>query len=974
MPSIPHITRIRRRRWHKYHNTTIQRGGLGIALLISLSILVIFLGLPSLYIFAIRDLPSPELISLLLEQPDGFLMQPTRFYDRSGVYLIHTVENPAIQERQYLPFGIDDEKRGTKETLPTTLISATIAISDPTFWSNPGFSIRGISEDLHDTIAQKLVMDMLLRDEPASILRDIRERVLAAQIVHNYGREKAMEWYLNNTDYGNLAYGVQAAAQVYFGKAASQLNLSEVAILAAVGESPELNPFDSPLTALERGKIVIEAMAGQGLITEEQATAAKNIGVTFQEPILSENTLAPAFISLAWEQLSRTIPVDQLKRGGFEITTSLDYNLQIQTSCTTRFHLERIIDEGESSITNAVESCPGAQLLPTLNLDRDSSGNPFFGNDLSANVLVFDPTTGQVLALVAESPTLHATEWIEPHPPGSLMTPFIYLTAFTRGFNPASLVWDIPLDEPGLPVQITDLYEGPLRLRNALANDHLIPAIRVLQQIGLENVLQTIRQLGMSSLSIDLQNPAFNECPECQFVLASDEITLIDAAQAFGVLANQGFLVGQPSGRIHTEALEPLEAISVLNVIDSTNRDGSFATYAQTRPVITNQLAYLMTHILSDETARWSTLGHPNPLEIGRPVGAKIGRTADGANVWTVGYTPQLVVGVWTGIPSQDENLQLPTRVASTLWHAIIQSATQDVPAEDWQMPAGITTLDVCDPSGMLPTLQCPTVVSEVFLSGQEPTQPDTLYQSYQINKETHRLATVFTPPSLIEERIFLNVPPDASAWAESVGLETPPETYDVIYTPVMVPDAEIKYPSMFGTIHGLVTIQGSASGEDFISYRLQAGEGLNPSGWTVVEEDRVRPVVNGILGTWDTKNLNGLFALQLIVLRENQRVDTTTVQVTLDNLPPVVNITYPGEGDTFTSRVDKTITILVEASDNYGIEKIEYKIDNRLAITQIQPPYAYPWQSEPGNHTLSVTVTDRAGNSTSDSVTFLVK
>jgi membrane carboxypeptidase/penicillin-binding protein len=974
MPSIPHIIRMRRRRWHTYHHTPIQRGGLFTALLISLTILVLSFNLTALFIFATRNLPSPENIALQLEPPNGFLLQPTRFYDRTGVHLIHTVENPAIEERQYLPLETSGEDSSNQEMLPSYLVSATVAISDPTFWSNPGFSIQGIREGTHNTIAQKVVLNLLLLDEPPSLLREIRERVLAAQITHDIGREKVMEWYLNNADYGNLAYGAQAAAQVYFGKSAHELNLAEAAILAATAESPALNPFDSPLTALERGKIVIEAMAGQGLINAKQAAAAKRTEVIFQEPVSSKYILAPAFIDLAWEYISKTIPIDRLKRGGFDITTTLDYDLQRQTACTTLIHMARIHSEVGTSSEMIAESCPASQLLPTLNLDRDPSGNTSFGKELSANVVVFDPVTGQILALVVESPSESTPGEITTHPPGSLTTPFIYLTAFTRGFNPASLVWDIPLDESGLTTEGTGQQKGPMRLRNALANDHIIPAIKVLQQIGLENVRQTAGQLGLTSLSSDGQLHNLRNCPECQFVLRGDEITLIEATQAFGVLANQGFLVGQPSGELLPDGLESIRAATVLNVVDAAHRIEPIATEVQTRPVTSSQLAYLMTHILSDETARWSSLGHPNPLEIGRPTGAKMGKTTEGNDVWTVGFTPQLVVGVWMGVPPQENNSQVPPKVASTLWHAVIQSATQDIPVEDWQMPAGITTLDVCDPSGMLPTLQCPTIVSEVFLSDQVPTLPDTLYQSYQINKETDRLATVFTPPNLIEEHIYLNVPPDASAWAKSIGLETPPETYDVIYTPTMSPDAQIEHPSMFGTVHGLVTVQGSASGDDFVSYRLQIGEGLNPTGWTVVEGDRLTPVTDGILGTWDTTDLNGLYALQLIVLRENQRVDTATIQVTLDNLPPTVNIPYPGEGDIFISKVDRTITFLVEASDNLGIAKVEFRIDNRMVVTQTQPPFAYPWQSEPGEHTLTVKATDRGGNNASMSVIFQVE
>jgi membrane peptidoglycan carboxypeptidase len=965
---------MRRSRGKKYHNTPTQRGGFTLALFISLTILFIAYGLTIVYTIATRKLPSPETIALHLEPPTGFLLQPTRFYDRSGDHLIHIVENPAIQKRQYLPLNPIGDDPDTSETIPVTLVNATIAISDPTFWSNPGFLVQGNLEGSHNTLAQRLVSNILLWDEQPGIWREIRERVLAAQITTNYGRDKVMEWFLNDAHYGNLAYGVQAAAQVYFGKSVAKLNLAESAVLAAVAEAPALNPHDSPQTALARGKVVLEAMAGQGLITEDEAKEASIETVKFQEPIPHQDLLAPAFINLAWERLSKDIPIARLERGGFNITTSLDYDLQTQISCTTQIHLARIQSGGNTSTTADYDSCPSSQLLPTFNLDVDSTVRDTLGTDLSANVIVVDPISGQILAMVVETPSGIVGSSMKPHPPGSLATPFIYLTAFTRGFNPASLVWDIPLDQPGLPSDPTRDYEGPLRLRNAFVNDNLNPAIQVIHQVGLENILQTARQLGLTSLSIDDPELLDSDCPGCQFVMHGGEITLLEAAQAFGAFANQGFLVGKPSGGIPIEGLDPLSLINILDVHDRTNRTKLTDEAVQSRPVISNQLAYLMTDILSDETARWVSLGHPNPLEIGRPAGVKMGRTASGLDVWTVGFTPKLVVGVWMGVPDESEITQLPSKAASTLWHAVIQSATQDTPAESWYLPSGVTNLDICDPSGMLPTLQCPSIVSEVFLSGQEPTQPDTLYKSYQINQETGRLATVFTPPALIEERIYLNIPPEASAWANSINLDTPPETYDVIYTPSMPLDAQIEVPSMFDFLSGVVTIRGTASGENFEAYRIQAGEGLNPSGWTVVEGENFSPVESGILGTWDTTNLNGLFALQLIVLRLDQRVDTTTIQVTLDNLPPEVEIPYPKGGDTFNLKADKIITFLVNASDNLGLSIVEFYIDNEQVASQVQPPFAFPWQTRIGKHVLTVKVFDRAGNSAKASVTFRVE
>jgi len=969
MPSVPQIIRMRHRRGSKYDNTPALRGSMGLALIISLATVFILFGSTFLYTTVTRDLPSLETFPLLLAPPDGLLLQPTRFYDRSGVHVIHTVENPTIPERQYLPLGSGDEDPDTTPFLPDNLVMATIAIADPEFWSHPGFSMQGIYEDSHNTLAQKLVSDLLLWDETPGVWRALRERILAAQITHLYGREKVLEWYLNNVNYGKLAFGAEAAAQVYLGKTAAQLNLAEAAILAGVAESPALNPIDSPQTAIERSKVVIDAMLGQGLITADQAAEARDSVLNFQEPAPSQNVLAPAFINLVWEYLTQNIPVERLERGGFEIITTLDYDLQIQATCTTRIQLSRILGRDGNPPMENPDACPAAQLLPTLILDESAQLD-----DLAANLIVLDPKTGQILAAVSESPSETITPAMTSHQPGSLLTPFVYLTAFTRGFSPASLLWDIPLDLPDDSAGTTDSgrpFQGPVRLREALANDYLNPAIQVIQQIGGENVLQTSRQIGLPSLSLEAGAQSSDGCIGCSLVSKGGVIPLIELVQAFGMFNNQGILVGQSSQVSVGNELEALTPVMTLSVQDPIQQAWFADSTVQTRPVISPQLAYLVTDMLSDEAARWPSLGHPNPLEIGRPAGAKMGTTTSGADIWTVGFTPQRVVGVWMGHPETESSGKLPPKVAAGLWHAVIQYAVQGFSTETWPIPPGVTTLDVCDPSGMLPTLQCQTVVSEVFLAGQEPTQPDTLYQAYQINRETGRLATVFTPPELIEERIYLNIPPEASAWAESINLEKTPETYDVIYAPAKLTDALIQSPGMFETLNGVVTVRGRAGGPNFSSYRLQAGEGLNPSGWFVVQGDTATPVDDGILGTWDTSGLNGLYALQLIVLRENQQVDTTTIQVTVDNLPPEVEIPYPGDSSIFSATQDKSITFLVKASDNLGLAAVEFYLDGRLVITQTHPPFAPPWESSPGEHTLTVKAIDLAGNSTQVSTHF---
>jgi hypothetical protein len=181
----------------------------------------------------------------------------------------------------------------------------------------------------------------------------------------------------------------------------------------------------------------------------------------------------------------------------------------------------------------------------------------------------------------------------------------------------------------------------------------------------------------------------------------------------------------------------------------------------------------------------------------------------------------------------------------------------------------------------MLPTADCPTLVSEVFLNGNEPIQADTMYGKYAINRETGLLATVFTLPQLIEERVYLVVPSDARSWAEGAGLAIPPTNYDVIQSPRFDENVNISAPELFSEVNGSVEIEGTAAGDDFVSYRVLVGHGLNPQQWIQVAEGN-QPVTNGSLAEWNTNGLSGLYAIQLQVVRSDQKVDTAIIQVTV--------------------------------------------------------------------------------------------
>ena len=273
----------------------------------------------------------------------------------------------------------------------------------------------------------------------------------------------------------------------------------------------------------------------------------------------------------------------------------------------------------------------------------------------------------------------------------------------------------------------------------------------------------------------------------------------------------------------------------------------------------------------------------PNDLEIGRPIGAKIGQTVQGLDSWTIGYTPSMLVSVWTGTHAAN-SARLAPGISTGLWNGLMQLAIQSLPADGWSIPPGVTTMEVCDPSGLLPTRDCPSVVNEIFLSGNEPAQSDNLFRTYEINNETGFLATVFTPPQFIEDKVFMIVPPEALDWAKSAKIPLAPTSYDAIQASQINPDVNITSPAMFTDLKGQVQFKGTASGADFDHYRILVGLGLNPQQWVQVGSVSTTPVVNGILGTWDTGGLNGLYAVQLQVIRTDQRVDMAVTQVTVTN------------------------------------------------------------------------------------------
>jgi len=838
MPSTIPILRARReRRLSRQRASEVRKRNalLSVGMILSLLIAALIIITAFSYVSLTRALPSTQILPSLLNPPDGLLLQPTRIYDRTGRNIIFTFASND-SPRRYIPLSDTNP-----QYLPKSLADAVVAKTDPNFWNHAGYSLADlINPDSHPTIAQRLVFELLLFNDAPTIQRALRERILAAQVTAQYGRTQILEWYLNSANFGRYAFGVDAAAQLYFGKSATQLSTAESAILAAVSDSPSLNPYDAPQTALERGRETLKLMQTQKLLSDEATANALGESPVFQTPPppSGKPQVASAFINLLLAQLDSRFPRERIERGGLTIISTLDYDVQRQSSCVSAFYAARL-----AGLPEPVIQCDALRFLPALPPGIKVT-------DSSASAIITDPKTGQILAAVGETFQAQETPLIAAHNPGSALDAFVYLTGFTRGLSPASLIWDIP---GKTNVQNFDgEYHGPIRLRVALANDYQAPTAQLLSQMGADNVSRIAESFGVSRD-------------------AGAQLSLLNAAGAYGVFAQQGVYYGQ-------EFAEKFEPVSVLRV---EGNDGSIWldwTTPQAKPVVTPGLAYLMNHALSDETARWPSLGQPNVTEMDRPAGLKLGQTEDRLDTWAVGYSPARVVAVWTGA---HEKSDLSPRVPAVLWNALMQIASQNLPPEGWAVPADVSVINVCDPSGMLPTANCPNLVSEVFLNGNEPVQSDNMYRKFSINRETGLLATVFTLPQLIEERVYLVVPSDVRSWAEGAGLEIPPTNYDVIQSSRFDENVNITSPDLFSEVSGDVQIKGTAAGADFASYRVLVGQGLNPQEWIQVAEGN-EPVSNDMLAEWNTANLSGLYAVQLQVVRTDQKVDTAIIQVTV--------------------------------------------------------------------------------------------
>lgn len=956
---------------------------LSAVLLTAISGVAAFIGL---YNFYARDLPPPSEIVKVREQ-----FETTLIYDRSGKTVLYQVLDPS-GDRQYVPIS----------QIAPELIQATIAIEDRSFYTNPGFDVRGILRALWltmqgdvvqggSTITQQLVKNTLIAPEERAQLsqaRKIKEIILAAEISRLYSKDQILEWYLNTNFYGNLAYGVGAAARVYFGKAARDLTLGEAAMLAAIPQNPQLNPLDAPLAARQRQIVVLESMVAAGFITPQQAEQAAAQPIITQPLTERFGIVAPHFAIFARAQAERLLDAQGLDGarlvlgGGLRIYTTLDLDLYFQAECAMRAHVERLRGGDPNAAPNSGEgkACLAAQYLPVppnlrLNTPR---------NVTNAASVIIRPQTGEILAMVGSLDYYNsriqgsfnvAAQGLRQ--PGSAFKPFVYVAAFASPearFTPATMLLDVPttFNQDGVPYTPRNddgQFRGVVSVREALANSYNVPTVRALSAVTIGQVIRIARQLGLNTLNRPLDEYGLS------LALGSAEVTLLDLTYAYTPFATLGVMAGTPvqNPRLGYRALDP---VAILRIEDRSGRilwqlDERSTTFGR-QSVLQDALAYLITHILSDERARLPAFGEGNALQLSRPAAAKTGTTNDVRDAWTVGYTPDLVMGVWVGNNDNTplgEDLSGAT-AAAPIWHAVMEYAHRrdNLPPRGWQAPSTIVEATVCQRSGLLPTPDCPKVKEIFYAEGDfstVPTQVDTYWRRYRINARNGLRATAETPPELIVERIYFEYPPEAQLWARQTGQPLPPTEYDSARTArLSLLAGNLNAPQSLERVRGTVEVRGRLPKERIVAYQLEYGQGISPERWFAIPlEEATRRGEDVRLALWDTRALDGLYTLRLSMVLDDQSLQTHTVQVTVDNQAPSLQWIAPLPNDAISASKG-ALQLMLSATDNVEIAYVEF-FWNGTPIARIErAPYMTEWRiTKLGAQLFHAVVHDAAGN-----------
>ncbi|MBN1221484.1 MAG: penicillin-binding protein 1C [Anaerolineae bacterium] len=813
----------------------LRRGGIILVFLVILAGMLLLAGSVITYFAIAAQLPSAQELRARTHH-----FATTQILDRDG-NLLWEIVDPTGGRRTYT----------TLNQISPHLIHATVATEDRFFYLNVGVDpiavVRAVYYNLSEdrivsgasTITQQLAKSVLLTPEERleqSYARKIKEAVLAVEINRRYTKDQILEIYLNEIYYGNLAYGIEAAAQTYFGKSARELTLPEAAMLAGLPQLPATHdPYTNPDGAKARQAVVLDLMVEAQYITVAEAEAAKTAPLDFRDPGFA--FAAPHFATFVRQELEKMVGPDYIYQVGLQVQTTLDPRLQAIA---------------EEEVRQQVDALAG----------RNASNGA---------LVAIDVATGQILAMVGSKDFADETidgqvnMAVSPRQPGSSIKPLTYLTTFEQlGWTPSTLIMDVPVEYPDnvggvyRPKNYDDKFHGPVSVRSALGNSYNVPAVKALALVGIDALKEMAARLGITTLTRNDYG--------LSLTLGSGEVSLLEMTGAYQALANGGGLI---------------PPTSILQITDNFNRLIE-TDRPQPRQVLRPEHAYLMTHILADNEARTLAFGPNSVLRLSRPGAAKTGTTNDYRDNWTMGYSPDIVAGVWVGNADNTPMTNMSGVIgAGPIWHNFMERAHEGLPVRDFVRPPTIIELEVCADSGTLPSPACPERRKEIFAQDQPPLGPEyDIHQLIDIDRNTGLRANEFCR-SNVEQRYYRVYPPDGWEWAVSQGIEQPPQDY----CPSANIVASISNPLDGSTARGMLTLEGTAAAANFSHYQVEVGTGTEPQAFAVIHGPINQLIEQGVLGVFDTTQvLNGPYTLRLVVFDHNGGLAESRVRLLVDN------------------------------------------------------------------------------------------
>ncbi|MCB9438074.1 MAG: transglycosylase domain-containing protein [Anaerolineales bacterium] len=994
---------IRQRRKHRLQrggNASKVAGWLGCSFgtVVVASILSVVGALASLVLIYgayARRLPPPE--AIVSAQAETF--QTSIFYDRTGTFKIYEVIDPNGGDRQYV----------TLNEVPQYFLDATIAIEDARFYENPGFDVEGILRSAWinltsdntivqggSTITQQLVRNQLLSAEERNartVDRKLKEIILAGELSRLYSKDQILEWYINTSFYGNLAYGVEAAARVYFDKSAHDLTLGEAAMLAAIPQNPALNPLDDRIAAAERQRIVLREMVRLDYITQADMDAATQEVIILKPFALRFDITAPHFALYARNEAETILDTlgydgtDMILRRGLKIYTALDLDVQRQLECLARTQTTRLAGGDPNFVhnTSVGTPCVAAEFLPAL-ATGDAGENRTVTN---AAGVILKANTGEIVAMLGsvdfwnEGIGGEFNASLAQRQPASTFKPFVYVTAFINPINdttvvtPATMTYDVLTEfnnsgTPYIPQNIDRQFHGPISVRQALARSYNVPVVQVLDWVGLSEVLRIAHRMGINSMNDSISAYGLS------LALGSAEASLLDMTYAYNVLNNNGVMVGAPVPSIEArDGYRQFNPVSVLRIEDANGEilwayGQEYGTFNQ-RTVLEPGIAYMMTDILSDNSARYPAFPLGSALELSRPAAAKTGTSDDFRDSWTIGYTPQYTVGIWVG-NNDNASMTDVTGVmgAAPIWHGIMEYIhTKDtLPIEVWAQPDTVIRQNVCQISGLLPNSICPTQ-SEIFYYNPargidyRPNRTDTYWVVKSVNTCNNTLAVPYSPADCVSEKQYFEYPEALLEWAIENGADLPPTVYDVGDSATPFSRVAILSPGLLEPVSGTIDIRGNARDDAFDYFRLEFGAGVNPTSWQQIGTNEGEGGGDVLLGTWNTAQVpDGPYTLRLTLVRTDRTTEIANREIIVDNTPPRVRLLQPVADQTLSAGQDVFVRWSAEPADNRQIDYVDFYLDGELMGRATESPYEYLWEiTREGPASVWAVVYDKAGN-----------